>query len=141
MCHFLGLCESVRWEPSRCPSTDGFYTFTTFIIFICAQERTRLSARFDSVESKLRSALFGATRSAERVPRARLRVLSRHYKNIVARRMRRSRCFCAQERTRTSMPVRALPPQGSTSTNFATRAWVSVLLIFLRSSSFHEYGI
>ena len=31
--------------------------------------------------------------------------------------------FCAQERTRTSKPLRALPPQGSTSTNFAT--WAS----------------
>ncbi len=32
-------------------------------------------------------------------------------------------CLSAQERTRTSMPLRALPPQGSTSTNFATCAW------------------
>lgn|GEM_PF-1662629 len=30
--------------------------------------------------------------------------------------------LCAQERTRTSKPLRALPPQGSTSTSFATWA-------------------
>jgi hypothetical protein len=30
--------------------------------------------------------------------------------------------FGARERTRTSMPLRALPPQGSACTNFATRA-------------------
>src|SRR3989344_2971506 len=29
---------------------------------------------------------------------------------------------CARERTRTSNPLRELPPQGSASTNFATRA-------------------
>ena len=31
-------------------------------------------------------------------------------------------CLCAQGETRTPMPKRALPPQGSTSTNFATCA-------------------
>ena len=41
----------------------------------------------------------------------------------------------AQERTRTSMPLRALPPQGSTSTNFATCASQLLFLIFLRSTS------
>ncbi len=36
----------------------------------------------------------------------------------------------AQGETRTPMPVTALPPQGSTSTNFATCAWVLYYSLF-----------
>ncbi len=44
--------------------------------------------------------------------------------------------FCAREKTRTSMPLRALPPQGSASTNFATRALGPILLKFEIISTF-----
>ncbi len=39
--------------------------------------------------------------------------------------------YCARERTRTSKPLRALPPQGSASTNFATRAYLKIYFVFL----------
>ena len=40
----------------------------------------------------------------------------------------------AREKTRTSIPFRVLPPQGSASTNFATRAYFKTCVLYPQSS-------
>ncbi len=64
-----------------------------------------------------------ATQSADWVPRTRFLVLSWSTYKIARPHGSGSFVCGAQERTRTSKPLRALPPQGSASTNFATWAY------------------